>query len=70
MKCYAYHYSFDLTGNKDIDRILKAVAAAGKAYHDTSAWTETWDWCDDPRSEEQKIQDAANEAAKNIGAQV
>lgn len=36
----AYYYSFTTTGNADIDDILEAVAAAGKAYHHTEDWSE------------------------------
>jgi hypothetical protein len=35
----AYYFGFDSTGNEDIDRILSAVACAGKAYHLTKDWT-------------------------------
>jgi hypothetical protein len=36
----AYYFSFDPTGNEDIDRILAAVALAGKMFHHTEGWTE------------------------------
>ena len=61
----AYYYSFDPTGDADIDRILSAVACAGKAFHHTIDWQDECgpylghagnspvDW----------IQDAANKAA-------
>lgn len=29
----AYYYGFDSTGVDDIDRLLSAVACAGKAFH-------------------------------------
>jgi hypothetical protein len=56
----AYYYSFEPTGDADIDRILGAVAYAGKAYHYTDSWTD-----DDVLavSCEQNIQNAANLAA-------
>ena len=34
----AYYYGFEPTGVPEIDRILSAVACAGKAYHNTSDW--------------------------------
>lgn len=36
----AYYYSFEPTGVPEIDRILSAVACAGKAYHHTNDWDE------------------------------
>lgn len=62
----AYYYSFSQTGVFAIDRILSAVACAGKAFHHTSQWQDECspyaghvgvtpiDW----------IQNAANDAAK------
>lgn len=62
----AYYYGFDKTGVPEIDRILSAVACAGKAFHHTNEWgddaspyyghvgTCPIDW----------IQNAANDAAK------
>jgi len=35
----AYYYGFDPTGIPEIDRILSAVACAGKAFHHTDDWT-------------------------------
>lgn len=37
----AYYYSFEPTGVEAIDRLLSAVACAGKAYHHTDQWTES-----------------------------
>jgi len=37
----AYYYSFTLTGVPAIDRILSAVACAGKAFHHTDQWGES-----------------------------
>ena len=39
---YAYYYSFEPTGDEAIDRILSAVACAGKAYHLTQDWHEEY----------------------------
>ena len=36
----AYYYSFDSTGCDPVDKILGAVACAGKAYHHTDDWYE------------------------------
>ncbi len=61
----AYYYGFTETGNRAIDRILSAVACAGKAFHGTESWNDETtpfpghvgktpiDW----------IQNAANDAA-------
>ena len=36
----AYYYGFAKTGIDEIDKILSAVACAGKAFHNTDCWTE------------------------------
>jgi hypothetical protein len=36
----AYYFSFSPTGVELVDRILSAIAHAGKGYHHTSDWTE------------------------------
>lgn len=38
LRMNAYYYSFEKTGVVEIDRILSAVAMAGKAYHGTDQW--------------------------------
>lgn len=61
----SYYFSFDATGIGIIDRILQAVRDAGKAYHHTEGWM------DDEggkKTEADKIQDAANEAAATLRA--
>ena len=40
----AYYYGFDRTGQVAIDRILSAVAHAGKGYHHTEFWTDPLDY--------------------------
>jgi hypothetical protein len=63
----AYYYGFERTGVDCIDKILSAVACAGKAFHHTESWNDdvkvSWndhtggtpvDW----------IQNAANKAAE------
>ena len=66
----SYYYGFDPTGNLAVDRILHMVARAGKAYHNTESWSD-----DDPEwgaspSHSERIQAAANLAAKAIDAAV
>lgn len=63
----SYYFSFDATGIGIIDRILQAVRDAGKAYHHTEGWM------DDEggkKTEADKIQDAANEAAAALRAAI
>jgi hypothetical protein len=82
MRMNAYYYAFQPTGVEAIDRILSAVACAGKAYHHTSQWTDdVWDY----DAEKQRvpspyepflrgwtpaewIQNAANDAAALLAA--
>lgn len=40
LRMNAYYYSFSKTGCYGVDRILSAVACAGKAFHNTDCWTE------------------------------
>lgn len=60
----AYYYSFESTGNQAIDRILAAVAYAGKAFHHTEDWGGAW-WSDEDEGPTmaELIQEFANEAA-------
>jgi len=37
----AYYYGFTETGDRSLDRILSAVACAGKAYHHTDRWNDS-----------------------------
>jgi len=62
----SYYYSFESTGNKDIDAILYAVAQAGKAFHNTEEWSEEHEWLNDGISAAENIQIAANNAANNL----
>lgn len=63
----AYHYSFAPTGVIEIDRILSAVASAGRSYHDTYDWNEEYDYgANKGMSPVDLIQEAANNAAKFI----
>ena len=65
MRMLAYYYGFTPTGNEAIDRILSAVACAGKAYHHTDCWQDetACEGCEG-KSPEEWIQNAANDAAK------
>jgi hypothetical protein len=40
LRMSAYYYNFYPTGCYAVDRILSAVACAGKAFHNTDCWTE------------------------------
>jgi hypothetical protein len=60
LRLEAYYYGFVPTGVQAIDRILAAVARAGKAYHHTESWTDA----DGDMSYVEIIQEAANEAAE------
>lgn len=65
MRMNAYYYSFTPTGVEAIDRILSAVACAGKAYHHTEGWSESANPPEYLRGEDpiEWIQNAANDAA-------
>lgn len=66
MRMRAYYFAFEPTGVEAVDRILSAVACAGKAYHHTESWRD-----ETPAYEEffrgecpvDWIQNAANDAA-------
>ncbi len=60
----AYHYFFTSTGVPAVDNILKAVALAGKRYHDTNQWGD--DDAEEGRSLADWIQEAADAAAKEF----
>lgn len=69
MRMEAYYYSFAPTGVEAIDRILSAVANAGKAFHHTESWTEVDAGPRDGlrgESPVEWIQNAANDAAKAL----
>ena len=66
MRMNAYYYGFNPTGVVEIDRILSAVACAGKAYHHTDQWNDDCDgdnYGHEGHSPVDWIQRAANEAA-------
>ncbi|AYB69621.1 hypothetical protein SEA_KALAH2_134 [Mycobacterium phage Kalah2] len=60
----AHYYGFEPTGLAVIDRILSAVATAGKRYHDTSEWNDPWS--DEEMTQEDCIQMAAEESAERV----
>jgi len=62
----AYYYGFLSTGVIEIDRILSAVARAGKSFHHTEYWSDD-DAVTLGYSYSDLIQAAANEAAKALG---
>jgi hypothetical protein len=67
----AYYYSFDATGEETVDRVLSAVACAGKAYHHTEEWSDEAYSGSAPKGHAGKtcvewIQNAANDAAKAL----
>jgi len=67
----AYYYGFDKTGVEVVDKILGAVACAGKAYHHTDDWNEKTNFPYDDHTGEtpiEWIQNAAKEAAARIEA--
>jgi hypothetical protein len=71
MRMEAYYYGFDKTWNEAIDKILSAVACAGKAFHNTSDWNDECSWQPEPHVGDSPIdwiQNAANEAAKTLSA--
>lgn len=72
MRLDAYYFGFDSTGNEDIDRVLSAVACAGKAYHHTRDWTEPIAKPYEPTHRggtcAEWIQNAANDAATKLAA--
>lgn len=62
LRMNAYYYSFRRTGVIEIDRILSAVASAGKGYHHTESWA--YVGSDGEPSYIDLIQGAADKAAK------
>lgn len=65
----AYYYSFEPTGIDVVDRILSAVASAGKGFHHTESWGDEVDYLGGVpafrgTSYVEWIQNAANDAAE------
>jgi hypothetical protein len=68
MRMDAYYYGFDRTGVAIVDRILSAVAVAGKGSHNTDGWADEAmrAYYDDGLTHEERIQYAADAAAATI----
>ena len=64
----AYYYGFGSTGVPAIDRILSAVACAGKGCHNTEYWGEYGGGYEHLRGDNyvEMIQNAANDAAADL----
>ena len=64
----AYYYGFGSTGVPAIDRILSAVACAGKGCHNTEDWGEYGGGYEHLRGDNyvEMIQNAANDAAAEL----
>jgi hypothetical protein len=65
LRMNAYYYGFASTGVPEIDKILSAVACAGKAFHHTECWLDDADPYEGHSGETPVdwIQNAANDAA-------
>ena len=66
LRMNAYYFSFEPTGARSVDRILSAVACAGKAFHYTEDWTSACGaYMSETRGDSCRewIQNAATEAA-------
>jgi len=64
MRMDAYYYGFEPTGDEAVDRILSAVACAGKAFHATDQWHDESEWeGHEGTTPVEWIQNAANAAA-------
>jgi len=66
----AYYYEFEPTGVDAVDKILSAVACAGKASHHTAGWNDDDTYTRDDHTGNtpvERIQNAANEAAQAWG---
>lgn len=66
----SYYYHFESTGVPEIDRILSAVAHAGKAFHHTDGWNDAAGTLSGytGTTPVEWIQGAANDAASKIKA--
>jgi hypothetical protein len=68
----AYYYSFNETGVPAVDKVLSAVACAGKAFHHTDSWRDDVDFPESyaehlrGRCPMEWIQNAAIDAAKEL----
>lgn len=71
MRMDAYYFGFEPTGIEAIDKILAAVACAGKSYHHTESWHDITDAPDYLRGDSPAawIQNAAIDAATHLKEQ-
>ena len=60
LRLSAYYYTFEATGCLAVDKILSAVACAGKGFHHTADWQNT---LADGTTFIEHIQEAADNAA-------
>ncbi len=63
LRMNAYYYSFEPTGCYAVDKILSAVASAGKGFHNTEDWN---DLMSDGTTVVERIQEVANQTAYAI----
>ena len=69
LRMRAYYYGFAPTGIELVDRVLSAIACAGKAYHNTADWSDETPAYEDVFRGESPIdwiQNAANDIAEHI----
>lgn len=64
----AYFYGFDHTGCHQVDRVLSAVAIAGKMFHYTDGWSEPGSHSATGQSCIDVIQEEAINAARAFNA--
>lgn len=62
----AYYFGFSMTGVREVDEVLSAVACAGKGYHHTESWADSND--DGEPSYAELIQEAAERAAAVVNS--
>ena len=62
MSLSAYYFSFDSSGNKEVDKVLEAIASAGSSYHNTEDWNDAGSGS----APVEWIQDAANDLADYV----
>lgn len=74
MNLQSFNFSFEPTGDKDIDLILSAVANAGKYFHSTEHWNDEAPYKSDDdlkgRTPIDWISNAAIDAAAANGSEV
>lgn len=66
----AYYYSFDRTGVGAIDRVLSAVATAGKRAHLTEDWNDSYHGAPTCVEEIQAAAEASAEEVRDLRRQI